>query len=66
MGEKAKEGMRRMGFRQPAKVHGLVRRERVLVVVGLVRTLHEENRVEVLVDMDLKGCFDAHQIWKKR
>ncbi|KAK1582976.1 hypothetical protein Q3G72_019912 [Acer saccharum] len=33
MGEKAKEGMRRTGFHRPAKVRGLVRHERVLVVV---------------------------------
>ena len=27
-----------------------------------VRTLHEEKRLEVLVDRDLKGCFDATEL----
>lgn len=29
-----------------------------------VRTLHEEKRLEVLVDRDLKGCFDAVELEK--
>ena len=29
-----------------------------------VRTLHEEKRLEVLVDRDLKGCFDAPNLEK--
>lgn len=27
-----------------------------------VRTLHEEKRLEVLVDRDLKGCFDVTEL----
>lgn len=29
-----------------------------------VRTLHEEKRLEVLVDRDLKGCFDPLELEK--
>lgn len=29
-----------------------------------VRTLHEEKRLEVLVDRDLKGCFDGVELEK--
>lgn len=29
-----------------------------------VRTLHEERRLEVLIDRDLKGCFDPMEVEK--
>ena len=29
-----------------------------------VKTLYEEKRLEVLVDRDLRGCFDAFQLEK--
>ncbi|XP_050106836.1 probable LRR receptor-like serine/threonine-protein kinase At5g45780 isoform X2 [Malus sylvestris] len=32
------------------------------MILDLVRTLHEEKRLEVLVDRDLKGCFDAIEL----
>ncbi|KAF2309553.1 hypothetical protein GH714_003799 [Hevea brasiliensis] len=32
--------------------------------VAQVRTLHEEKRLEVLVDRDLKGCFEAVELEK--
>ena len=36
----------------------------VQCVVGLmqVRTLHGEKRLEVIVDRDLKGCFDTNEL----
>ncbi|TQD94674.1 hypothetical protein C1H46_019726 [Malus baccata] len=32
------------------------------MILDLVRTLHEEKRLELLVDRDLKGCFDAMEL----
>ncbi|KAM5587924.1 hypothetical protein ABKV19_006396 [Rosa sericea] len=32
------------------------------MILDWVRTLHEEKRLEVLVDRDLKGCFDATEL----
>ncbi|KAM1004712.1 hypothetical protein ACFX2C_004881 [Malus domestica] len=32
------------------------------MILDLVRTLHEEKRLEVLLDRDLKGCFDAIEL----
>ncbi|KAJ4823167.1 hypothetical protein Tsubulata_019218 [Turnera subulata] len=32
------------------------------MILDWVRTLHEEKRLEVLVDRDLKGCFDAQEL----
>ncbi|CAN6683515.1 unnamed protein product [Malus baccata var. baccata] len=32
------------------------------MILDLVRTLHEEKRLGVLVDRDLKGCFDAIEL----
>ncbi|KAI9198249.1 hypothetical protein LWI28_012472 [Acer negundo] len=34
------------------------------MILDWVRTLHEEKRLEVLVDRDLKGCFDASDLEK--
>ncbi|TXG47643.1 hypothetical protein EZV62_026937 [Acer yangbiense] len=34
------------------------------MILDWVRTLHEEKRLEVLVDRDLKGCFDASNLEK--
>ncbi|OMO76142.1 hypothetical protein CCACVL1_15844 [Corchorus capsularis] len=34
------------------------------MILEWVRTLHEEKRLEVLVDRDLKGCFDVLQLEK--
>ncbi|OAY24972.1 probable LRR receptor-like serine/threonine-protein kinase At5g45780 [Manihot esculenta] len=34
------------------------------MILDWVRTLHEEKRLEVLVDRDLKGCFDAEELEK--
>ncbi|XP_002522232.4 probable LRR receptor-like serine/threonine-protein kinase At5g45780 isoform X2 [Ricinus communis] len=34
------------------------------MLLDWVRTLHEEKRLEVLVDRDLKGCFDASELEK--
>ncbi|XP_022724282.1 probable LRR receptor-like serine/threonine-protein kinase At5g45780 isoform X2 [Durio zibethinus] len=34
------------------------------MILDWVRTLHEEKRLEVLVDKDLKGCFDATELEK--
>ncbi|XP_007025340.2 PREDICTED: probable LRR receptor-like serine/threonine-protein kinase At5g45780 isoform X1 [Theobroma cacao] len=34
------------------------------MILDWVRTLHEEKRLEVLVDRDLKGCFDALELEK--
>ncbi|CAN6689643.1 unnamed protein product [Malus baccata var. baccata] len=32
------------------------------MILDLVRTLHEEKRLELLVDRDLKGCFDVIEL----
>ncbi|XP_004295585.1 PREDICTED: probable LRR receptor-like serine/threonine-protein kinase At5g45780 [Fragaria vesca subsp. vesca] len=32
------------------------------MILDWVRTLHEEKRLEVLVDRDLKGCFDVTEL----
>ncbi|KAK6932700.1 Leucine-rich repeat-containing N-terminal, plant-type [Dillenia turbinata] len=32
------------------------------MILDWVRTLHDEKRLEVLVDRDLKGCFDAQEL----
>ncbi|XP_071724610.1 probable LRR receptor-like serine/threonine-protein kinase At5g45780 isoform X2 [Rutidosis leptorrhynchoides] len=32
------------------------------MILDWVRTLHEEQRLEVLVDRDLKGCFDSMEL----
>ncbi|KAJ6402208.1 hypothetical protein OIU84_014322 [Salix udensis] len=34
------------------------------MILDWVRTLHEEKRLEVLVDRDLKGCFDESELEK--
>ncbi|KAL2473695.1 putative LRR receptor-like serine/threonine-protein kinase [Forsythia ovata] len=34
------------------------------MILDSVRTLYEEKRLEVLVDRDLKGCFDADELEK--
>ncbi|KDP21117.1 hypothetical protein JCGZ_21588 [Jatropha curcas] len=34
------------------------------MILDWVRTLHEEKRLEVLADRDLKGCFDAVELEK--
>lgn len=34
------------------------------MILEWVRTLHEEKRLDVLVDRDLKGCFDAMELEK--
>ncbi|XP_010246459.1 PREDICTED: probable LRR receptor-like serine/threonine-protein kinase At5g45780 isoform X2 [Nelumbo nucifera] len=34
------------------------------MILDWVRTLHEEKRLEVLVDRDLNGCFDAAELEK--
>ncbi|XP_010274436.1 PREDICTED: probable LRR receptor-like serine/threonine-protein kinase At5g45780 isoform X6 [Nelumbo nucifera] len=34
------------------------------MILDWVRTLHEEKRLEVLVDKDLNGCFDAVELEK--
>eukprot|EP00258_Populus_trichocarpa_P004066 XP_002305735.2 probable LRR receptor-like serine/threonine-protein kinase At5g45780 [Populus trichocarpa] len=34
------------------------------MILDWVRTLHEEKRLEVLVDRDLKGCFDVSELEK--
>ncbi|KAL5772182.1 hypothetical protein ACOSP7_011789 [Xanthoceras sorbifolium] len=34
------------------------------MILDWVRTLHEERRLEVLVDKDLKGCYDASDLEK--
>uniref|UniRef100_A0A9I9CR74 non-specific serine/threonine protein kinase n=1 Tax=Cucumis melo TaxID=3656 RepID=A0A9I9CR74_CUCME len=34
------------------------------MILEWVRTLHEEERLDVLVDRDLKGCFDAMELEK--
>lgn len=34
------------------------------MILDWVRTLHEEKRLEVLVDRDLRGCFDALELEK--
>ncbi|KAI6705415.1 hypothetical protein NL676_008377 [Syzygium grande] len=34
------------------------------MILDWVRTLHEEKRLEVLVDRDLRGCFDAPELEK--
>ncbi|OWM72968.1 hypothetical protein CDL15_Pgr001082 [Punica granatum] len=34
------------------------------MILDWVRTLHEEKRLEVIVDRDLRGCFDALELEK--
>lgn len=34
------------------------------MILDCVRTLHEERRLEVLIDRDLKGCFDPMEVEK--
>ncbi|KAF5738266.1 leucine-rich repeat transmembrane protein kinase [Tripterygium wilfordii] len=34
------------------------------MILDWVRTMHEDKRLEVLVDQDLKGCFDAVELEK--